>query len=84
MAGGRAVPVRQVAEDLVALSGGGVEIRFDPRRERSAEIPMLVGSTTKIRNQIGWSPAIPLRESLRDLWNEKLERMRSERKGKPC
>ena len=39
---------------------------------------MLVGSIDKIRRQIGWSPAIPLRESLRDLWKEKLERMRSE------
>ena len=63
---------------------GGVEIRFDPRRERSAEIPMLVGSLDKIRQKTGWAPAIPLRESLRDLWKEKLERMRLEQKGKPC
>ncbi|MEN9308450.1 MAG: GDP-4-dehydro-6-deoxy-D-mannose reductase [Fibrobacterota bacterium] len=84
VASGRAVPVRQVAEDLVALSGGGIEIRFDPRRERNAEIPMLVGSIDKIRRAVGWSPAIPLKESLRDLWKEKLERMRSERKGTPC
>lgn len=82
VATGRAVPVRQVAEELVQLSGGGVEIRFDPRRERGAEIPMLVGSVDKIRRHVGWSAAIPLRESLRDLWKEKLERARSERKGK--
>ena len=45
---------------------------------------MFVGSIDKIRRQTGWSPAIPLRESLRDLWKEKLEHMRLERKGNPC
>jgi GDP-4-dehydro-6-deoxy-D-mannose reductase len=84
VATGRAVPARQVADDLIQLAGGGIEIRFDPRRERNAEIPMIVGSIDKIRNRTGWSPAIPLRESLRDLWTEKLERARLERKGTPC
>lgn len=78
----RSVPARQIADELVHVSGGGIEIRMDPRRERPAEIPMLVGRNDKIREHVGWVPAVPLQESIFDLWRDRLERTRAERKGK--
>ena len=79
-----ATPARHLADELVHIAGGGVQIRLDPRRERTAEIPMLLGSRDKIRKEVGWTPAIPLRESLGDLWREKVGRFKAEmalRKG---
>ena len=84
VASGRTATARQVAEELVQLSGGNVEVRFDPRRERSTEIPMMLGDPGKILRHTGWCSAIPLRESLKDLWNERLGHMRQERKGTRC
>lgn len=81
---GKAVSARQVAELLVQFHGGSVELRFDPRRERSTEIPILVGSADKLTNTTGWRPAITLRESLRDLWNDMLQRKAAEKKGTTC
>lgn len=81
---GRTVSARQVAEILVQLHGGGAELRFDPRRERSTEIPMMIGSPEKLTTATGWLPAIALRESLKDLWNDMLHRFSMERKGNPC
>jgi GDP-4-dehydro-6-deoxy-D-mannose reductase len=79
-----ATPARHLADELVHIAGGGIQIRLDPRRERTAEIPMLLGSRDKIRKEVGWTPAIPLRESLGDLWREKVGRFKAEmalRKG---
>lgn len=79
-----ATPARHLADELVHIAGGGIQIRLDPRRERTAEIPMLLGSREKILKEVGWTPAIPLRESLGDLWREKVGRFKAEmaqRKG---
>ncbi|MBK8802191.1 MAG: NAD-dependent epimerase/dehydratase family protein [Fibrobacteres bacterium] len=81
---GKSISARQVAELLVQFHGGSVELRFDPRRERSTEIPIMVGSAEKLTLATGWLPAIPLRESLRDLWNDMLHRHALDKKGNPC
>ncbi|HNY31179.1 MAG TPA: GDP-mannose 4,6-dehydratase [Fibrobacteria bacterium] len=81
---GKAVSARQVAELLLQFHGGNVELRFDPRRERTTEIPIMVGSPEKLTSATGWLPAISLRESLRDLWNDMLQRHALERKGTIC
>ena len=81
---GKAASARQVVEDLAHLSGGGIEVRFDPRRERTNEIPMMLGDPSKIERHIGWRAALPLRESLKDLWTERLGQSRLERKGSRC
>lgn len=82
---GKPSPARQVADELVHIAGGSIQIRLDPRRERTTEIPMLLGSPEKIHKETGWVPAIGLRESLGDLWREKVARYKLERaprKGK--
>ena len=81
---GRAASARQLVEELVHHSGGGVETRFDPRRERTIEIPMMIGDPSKIERHVGWCAAVPLRDSLKDLWNERFGRSRQERKGTRC
>jgi GDP-4-dehydro-6-deoxy-D-mannose reductase len=81
---GKAASARQVVEELVQHSGGGIEMRFDPRRERSVEIPMMLGDASKIERHVGWRAAVPLRASLLDLWIDRLRRSRQERKGTRC
>jgi len=76
---GKSLPARHLADELVHIAGGGIQIRLDPRRERAAEIPMLLGAGEKLFKEVGWTPAIPLRESLGDLWREKVGRFKAEK-----
>ena len=65
---GKAVTIRDVLRELIAIARVPVEVREDPLRFRSAEIPLYVGDPQKLRERTGWQPAIPLVRSLRDVY----------------
>jgi GDP-4-dehydro-6-deoxy-D-mannose reductase len=44
-----------------------VTTEIDQARLRSGEVAQMVGDSTKIRTEIGWSPSISLRMTIRDL-----------------
>jgi GDP-4-dehydro-6-deoxy-D-mannose reductase len=54
-----------------------VEIRPDPTRLRPSDVPVLRGSAEKIEHAVGWTPRIPLEQTLADLleyWRQQIER----------
>jgi len=65
---GSAVTIRDVLRTLVISSRVAVEIREDPERLRSSDIPLLLGNAAKLYAATGWIPQIPLAESLRDTY----------------
>jgi GDP-4-dehydro-6-deoxy-D-mannose reductase len=66
---GRAVAIRDVLRELIAIARAPVEVREDPERKRGgAEIPLLVGNPAKLRARTGWEPKIPLVRSLREIY----------------
>jgi GDP-4-dehydro-6-deoxy-D-mannose reductase len=65
---GRAVAIRDVLRELIAIAYVPVEVHEDPARKRSAETPLSVGSPEKLHARTGWSPQIPLLRSLRDIY----------------
>lgn len=65
---GRAVSIRDVLRELIAIARVPVEVREDPGRIRSADIPLSVGAPDKLRSRTGWAPQIPLTRSLRDIY----------------
>jgi GDP-4-dehydro-6-deoxy-D-mannose reductase len=65
---GRAVTIRDVLRELIAIARVPVEVREDSRRVRSADIPLSVGAPEKLRARTGWSPQIPMPRSLRDIY----------------
>ncbi len=65
---GKAVTIRDVLRELIAIARVPVEVREDPLRFRSAEIPLYVGDPQKLRERTGWQPGIPLVRSLRDVY----------------
>ena len=64
---GRAYPVGEVVGRLVAKSRVPVHVRVDASRFRPNDIPLLVGDPSRIRDEIGWTPAIPLDQTLDDM-----------------
>lgn len=65
---GSAVTIRDVLRELIAIARVAVEVREDPARMRSSDVPISVGSAEKLHARTGWAPQIPLPRSLRDVY----------------
>jgi len=66
---GRALAIGDVVDQLVSKSRVRVEIRVDPSRFRPNDLPIVEGNPTRIREELGWTPEIPLQQTLEDLLN---------------
>jgi GDP-4-dehydro-6-deoxy-D-mannose reductase len=63
---GAASSMREVLDMLVELSGAEVRVEVDPERVRPVDVPLLLGDPERMR-LLGWTPDIPLRQTLADL-----------------
>ena len=66
VASGRAVRFADVVETLVSLAECPVTIEADEKRLRPAEIPVVCGDPSRLAQATGWSPTIPLEQTLAD------------------
>jgi UDP-glucose 4-epimerase len=65
---GNGFSVREVIEAVRGVSGGDFEVVEGPRRE--GDPPVLVASSDKIRDELGWEPRFPDLESIvGSAWN---------------
>ena len=74
---GSAVRLADIIRKFEVISGIAVEIETDPARLRCNEVSRILGDSTKIRTETGWSPRIPLEKTIRDLldyWREQIRR----------
>jgi GDP-4-dehydro-6-deoxy-D-mannose reductase len=67
IARGEGIALSEIFRRLAAMLGVQVEPRSDPTLHRATDIPHLVGDSTKLRRATGWSPAISLEQTLREL-----------------
>ncbi len=82
---GRGVTIRQVLDILLASTDATVEVRVDPGRLRTADIPALVGDSSRFRQATGWEPVIPLEQTLLDLlewWRREVQRILAVSEGR--
>jgi GDP-4-dehydro-6-deoxy-D-mannose reductase len=64
---GRAIEIRELLEMLIARARVSVTIKLDPARIRPNDVPTLLGDPTRLHDETGWSPEIPLEQTLDDL-----------------
>ena len=72
---GKAYSIQEVIDILISLTKVKIEVRQDPARMRPSDVPILLGSYEKFREQTGWKPEIPFEQTLRDLldyWRERI------------
>jgi len=72
---GRAQSLQEILDKLVSFSSKKITVEVDKRKLRKADIPLLLGDNRKIREETGWMPKIPLEKTLRDLFDEELEKL---------
>ena len=66
VAGGRTVEMREVLELLLGLADARIEVEPDPALARPADLPVVCGDATRLRDTTGWVPTIPLEQTLAD------------------
>jgi GDP-4-dehydro-6-deoxy-D-mannose reductase len=70
---GRDVSIREIADGLLALAGTTLEFETDPSLVRPVEVPVLRGDPTRLADDTGWKPEVPLDQTLADVlayWRE--------------
>jgi GDP-4-dehydro-6-deoxy-D-mannose reductase len=64
---GEAFRVGDLLEALVSQSKTAIEIRTDPARLRPSDTPVLLGDPSRLKQDTGWVPQVPIEQTLRDL-----------------
>ncbi len=63
------VPIRTLLEALRGDATVASELIVDPERSRASEVPSAAMDSSRLRETIGWVPAIAIEESARDVLN---------------
>jgi len=72
---GKAVPIQELLDRLLTIAGIEVSVEIDAERYRPVDVKSVAGSYSKLMAQTGWMPKVSLERSLRDVYEEWLERL---------
>ena len=64
---GRTYAMKEIVDLLLGMTKLRVHMETDPARLRPSDVPVLLGDYSKFHQRTGWSPQIPLAQTLRDL-----------------
>jgi GDP-4-dehydro-6-deoxy-D-mannose reductase len=64
---GRATVIRDLLGRLLAHARVPIRIKVDPARLRPNDVPLVVGDPRRLRDELGWTAAIPLEQTVNDL-----------------
>jgi len=73
---GEAYAVGDILDRLIAKARVNVAVRVDPSRLRPNDVPALAGDPARIRDELGWMPAIGLDDTLGDIldyWRDQVK-----------
>jgi GDP-4-dehydro-6-deoxy-D-mannose reductase len=63
---GRAYRIGDLLDTLRGLASVAITTSTDPDRMRPSDIPVLLGSATRLQQTLGWTPLIPIEVTLAD------------------
>jgi len=75
---GKAIVLQEILDFLVkeAAVDSPISVEVDPAKLRKVNMPVQMGSSRKISEETGWSPRIPIDETLSDIlafWRQRLK-----------
>ena len=68
--------IAELAAGLLASASIPIELGLDPHLARQVDVPVMRGDNTKIAATTGWSPTIPMEQTLSDVLDDARERIR--------
>jgi GDP-4-dehydro-6-deoxy-D-mannose reductase len=78
---GQAYAVRELLERLISMARVRLEVRPDPALFRPSDNPIVLGDPSRIMQETGWRPTIPIEHTLRDLLDYWRERIAEDRRS---
>ncbi len=75
IASGQGIKIQELLDRLIALTDVEVEVRQDPERMRPSDVEILLGDSSKFREDTGWEPEISFDQTLRvivEYWRVRL------------
>jgi len=79
--GGQAYAVRELLERLVSLARVRLDVRPDPALFRPNDNPIVLGDPSRIIQETGWRPTVPIERTLGDLLEYWRERIANDRRS---
>lgn len=64
---GKSISLKKILDILLKNSEVKIDVETDEAKMRKVDIPVLVGNKQKIREEIFWTPEIPIEKTLEDL-----------------
>jgi GDP-4-dehydro-6-deoxy-D-mannose reductase len=64
---GRAYRIGDILEGFLARTSAKIEVRRDPARYRPHDAPLVLGDRSRLTNELGWAPRIPMEQTLADM-----------------
>jgi GDP-4-dehydro-6-deoxy-D-mannose reductase len=64
---GKAITIRALLDLLLAHARVPVAVTIDAARLRPNDTPLLLGDPSRLRNELGWEPRIPIEQTVVDL-----------------
>jgi GDP-4-dehydro-6-deoxy-D-mannose reductase len=64
---GRAIAIRDLLGMLIARARVPMTVKADPARYRPNDVPLLLGDPQRLHDELGWTPRIPLDQTIDDL-----------------
>lgn len=71
---GNAIEIRAMLDMIIGMSSANIEVKVDQNKIRPVDVPVIEADITKINEQTGWKPDIPLNQTIReilDYWRER-------------
>jgi GDP-4-dehydro-6-deoxy-D-mannose reductase len=68
--------IRDLLGLLLSRSAVDIEVRSDPARMRPSDLPVLIGDASRLRDATGWTPEIPIEQSIADTLDDWRGRVR--------
>jgi GDPmannose 4,6-dehydratase len=63
-----------INETATNTENGNVVVKIDPKYFRPTEVDILIGSSNKAKNLLGWEPKIDLRTIIKEMVNEQIKK----------
>jgi GDP-4-dehydro-6-deoxy-D-mannose reductase len=64
---GQAYRIGDILDVLLSHARVAIEIRRDPARYRPHDMPLVLGDRSRLTNELGWTPVVPMERTLADL-----------------
>jgi GDP-4-dehydro-6-deoxy-D-mannose reductase len=67
---GQAYRIGDILDALLSRSSTPITVRRDPARYRPHDAPLVLGDRSRLASELGWTPRIPIEQTLTDLLDD--------------